>query len=127
VSAKEAINLFAYRAGMKLIAAKGDIDIQALQRNIHLLAKLDITHTANRITLTAGEEVVLNGGGSHTTWAVDRIHSATLGPWVSHAATHAQPGPKRLPLPTVQFPSGSCKACMEKAARLGHTVLFSTP
>jgi hypothetical protein len=66
--------------------------------------QLDITHTASRVTLTADEEVVFNGGGSHTTWASGRIHSATTGPWVSHAAAHrrrpAPPRAKRKPRAT---------------------------
>lgn len=104
VSAKEAIQLFAYRAGMKLIAAQGDIDIQALQRNIHLLAKLDITHCANRITLKAQQEIVVNGGGSHTVWRGGCITSGTRGKWSSHAATHAMVGPANLGVAPMALP-----------------------
>ncbi|MFG6449835.1 type VI secretion system Vgr family protein, partial [Roseateles sp. BYS180W] len=63
-SAKAAIKLFAYKAGVKLISAKADIDVQALEQNLRLLAKLDITQQANRIHITAQQEVVINGAGS---------------------------------------------------------------
>jgi hypothetical protein len=36
-------------------------------------------------------------------------------------------GPKHLPLPAVQFPTGAGKECMEKAARSGKALLFTTP
>ncbi|WP_302880786.1 DUF2345 domain-containing protein, partial [Ralstonia pseudosolanacearum] len=41
-SAKDAIRLFAYRLGLKLVAASGDIDMQALKNGINILAKLEI-------------------------------------------------------------------------------------
>ncbi|RFO96247.1 type VI secretion system tip protein VgrG [Rhodoferax lacus] len=78
-SAKEAVRLFAYKSGMKLTSAKDNIDIQALKTSIHLLAKLDITHTASRITLTAKDSVTINGGGSFTVWSAASIRSGTAG------------------------------------------------
>lgn len=52
-SIKQAFRLFVHKAGMKLVAANADIDIIALQNSVNVLAKLDITQTANRITLAA--------------------------------------------------------------------------
>ena len=63
-SAAGAIKLFAYQAGMKLISASADIDIQALKTNINILAKLDITQTADTITIMAQKKLILNGAGS---------------------------------------------------------------
>ncbi|HEV6966263.1 type VI secretion system Vgr family protein [Roseateles sp.] len=97
-SVKGAIRLFAYRTGMKLISASKDIDLQALKTSIHALAKLDITQTANRITLTAQEEVVFNGAGSYTRWNAGGIESGTSGEHHVQAATHAMEGPKSLPV-----------------------------
>ncbi|PUE24053.1 DUF2345 domain-containing protein, partial [Limnohabitans sp. Jir72] len=104
VSAKEAIRLFAYKAGMKLIAAGSDIEIKSLSQNIQLLAKLDITHTANRIELSAQNEVLVNGGGSYTRWSASGIESGTSGSWVAHAANHSMSGGKRIPVVMPQFP-----------------------
>ena len=78
-SVKGAIRLFAYKTGIKLISAHADIDIQALKQSIHLLAKLEITHTANRITISAKEELLINGGGSYTRWKAGTIEHGTLG------------------------------------------------
>jgi type VI secretion system secreted protein VgrG len=93
------LRLFVQRAGMKLIAAAGDIDLQALRDGIRLLARLDITQSAHRITITAREEVVINGGGSYARFHAGGIEHGTLGPYVAHAATHGFPGAKSWPLP----------------------------
>lgn len=93
VSVKEAVRMFAYKAGMKLVAASADIDITALKDSVNILAKLNITHTANRITITAKEEVVINGGTSFSRWNASGIVHGTSGNWIQHAAHHSfEPG-----------------------------------
>ncbi|MET3915009.1 type VI secretion system secreted protein VgrG [Variovorax sp. OAS795] len=114
-SAKEAIRLFAFKAGIKLVAANADVDIKALKKNIHLLAKLDITHTANKITITAKEEVQINGGTSYSRWNNAGIEHGTQGLWREHASIHSMVGPKSLPVPDSNFPEPVCKECLLKA------------
>ena len=104
VSVKEAIRMFSYKAGIRLVAAGANIEFKALQQSIHLLAKLDITHAANRITITAKEEVVINGGGSFSRWNAQGIEHGTQGRWVEHAASHALVGPMSRPVEPVAFP-----------------------
>ena len=110
VSVREAVRLFAYKAGMKLVAASADIDITALKDSVNILAKLNITHTANRITITAKEEVVINGGTSFSRWNAAGIVHGTRGIWREHAMQHSLvPGISEgtRPLPqTVQLPPG---------------------
>ena len=89
VSVKDAVRLFAYKSGMKLVAASADIDITALKDSINILAKLNITHTANRITITAKEEVVINGGTSFSRWNASGIVHGTTGKWRQHASDHS--------------------------------------
>ena len=110
VSVKEAVRMFAYKAGMKLVAASADIDITALKDSVNILAKLNITHTANRITITAKEEVVINGGTSFSRWNASGIVHGTSGNWRQHAAQHSfvpgkSEGTPALPQ-TVQLPPG---------------------
>lgn len=95
-SARQALRLFAQKAGMKLVAAAGDIDVQALSNNIKLLAKLDITQSANRITISAKDEIVLNGGGSYAKFGAGSIELGTSGSFTAHAATHSLPGAKSM-------------------------------
>ncbi|WP_438999998.1 DUF2345 domain-containing protein, partial [Variovorax beijingensis] len=97
VSAKEAVRLSAARAGIRMTAAKDDIDITAMKASINALAKLNIKLEANRITITARDEVLINGGGSYTRWNANGIESGTNGQWRAHAASHSMVGPKSLP------------------------------
>jgi len=80
------------------------IDMQALKDSINMLAKLNITHTANRISIIAKEEVVINGGGSYVKYNAAGIEHGTNGNFVAHAATHSLPGPANLPTPKLPVP-----------------------
>jgi type VI secretion system secreted protein VgrG len=102
VSVKEAMRLFAYKA-IRLTAATAGIDIVALQDSIKLMAKLDIKLEANRISITAKEEILINGGSSYTRWNASGIVHGTQGIWREHAATHSLVGPDSLPVPVVSF------------------------
>lgn len=100
-SVKGAIRLFAHREGIRLISALEDIDLRALERNLRLLAKLDITMTANRITISAKDEVVVNGGGSYTKWAAGRIEHGTTGLVQYHCVTYNVLGARNRATPTL--------------------------
>jgi type VI secretion system secreted protein VgrG len=93
VSAKDAVRMFAYKAGIRLIAGNADIDIQALKTSINILGKLNIKLEAERITITAKEEVLINGGSSFSRWNAQGIVHGTNGLWREHAATHSLVGP----------------------------------
>jgi len=93
-SIRQSFRLFVQKAGMKLVAATGDIDVQALTDGIKLLAKLEISQQANRITISAKEEIVINGGGSYAKFAAGAIELGTSGTFIAHAATHSLPGAK---------------------------------
>ncbi|MFS2100437.1 type VI secretion system Vgr family protein [Variovorax sp. Varisp85] len=105
VSAKDAVRMVAFNNGIRMAAAAADIDITALKDSINVLAKLNVKMEANRITITAKEEVLINGGSSYTRWNSGGIESGTNGLWRAHAASHSLVGPKsdgqpRLPQPT---------------------------
>jgi type VI secretion system secreted protein VgrG len=102
VSVKEAVRMFAYKAGMKLVAASADIDITALKNNINLLAKLNITHTASKITIKAQQEVEIVGGSSFTRWNASGIEHGSNGRWMQQAASHSVVGPANAPGPELK-------------------------
>ena len=102
VSVKEAVRLFAYNAGMKLVAASADIEISALKNSVNILAKLDITQTATRITIAAKEEVLINGGGSFSRWNGSGIEHGTNGACRQQAASHTYAGPANAPPPQLK-------------------------
>lgn len=103
VSVKEAVRLFAYKA-VRLTAATAGIDIVAMQNSINLLARLDIKLEADRISITAKDEIVINGGGSFSRWSASGIVHGTKGLWREHAATHSYAGPRSLPVPLSVLP-----------------------
>jgi type VI secretion system secreted protein VgrG len=88
-SIRHTFRLFVHKAGMKLVASAGNIDMEALSDSINLLAKLHITQSANTITITAKEDVVINGGGSYAKFSANGIEHGTNGTFVAHAATHS--------------------------------------
>jgi len=104
VSVRKALRLFAYKAGMRLVAAGGDIDIRALSDSINVLAKLKITHTANSINIGAKEDVTVNGGGSYAKFTAGGIELGTNGNLVLHAAEHQFVGPKNIDMALVLPP-----------------------
>lgn len=88
-SIRQTFRLFVQKAGMKLVAAAGNIDMEALTDSINVLAKLNITQGANTITITAKEEIVINGGGSYAKFTAGGIEHGTNGTFVAHAVTHS--------------------------------------
>uniref|UniRef100_A0A7C2BA53 Type VI secretion system tip protein VgrG n=1 Tax=Pseudomonas graminis TaxID=158627 RepID=A0A7C2BA53_9PSED len=95
-SASQGMRLFVQNLGWRLVAASGDIDVRALKDSINLLAKLNITANAERITLTAKTELVIQGGGSATTYNAAGITHVTTGPYTAHAANFAYTSTKSL-------------------------------
>ncbi|GGY34533.1 hypothetical protein GCM10007387_15590 [Pseudoduganella albidiflava] len=106
-SVRQAIRMFVHKAGIRMIAAAGDIDVKALSNSINLLAKLDITHTAERITLSAKQELVINGGGSYARFNAGGIEQGTIGNFVVHAARHSLIDPKNMAMNEAVFPTGT--------------------
>ncbi|AKJ29392.1 type VI secretion system Vgr family protein [Caldimonas brevitalea] len=125
-SVKDAVRMFAYKAGMKLVAATSDIDITALKDSINLLAKLDITHTANRITITAKEEVLINGGGSYSKWSGGGVVHGTSGPWRVQATGFSHTGPASMGSPglpqSLELPKGNLELFHEYVRSTGERV-----
>lgn len=103
VSVKEAVRLFVYRCGMRLIFGKNDISLEALKGCVKVTAALELNERADTITLKAGESVTINGGGSTTTWNASGITHATDGQFIVHAAGVSYAGPKSLPVAMPEF------------------------
>lgn len=103
-SASRGMRLFVQSMGWRLVAASGDIDIRALKDSINLLARLNVTVSAERITLSAKTELVIQGGGSATTWNAGGITHATTGPYTVHGANFVWTGAKSSAAPFPQSP-----------------------
>ncbi|WP_267880086.1 DUF2345 domain-containing protein [Pseudomonas monteilii] len=94
ISASRGVRQFVQSMGWRLVAATGDIDLKALKDNINLLAKLKVSVTAERITLSAKEELVIQAGGSSTTYNASGILHATAGQYTGHATDFIYKGSK---------------------------------
>jgi type VI secretion system secreted protein VgrG len=101
-SIRQTFRLFVQKAGMKLIAASGDIDVKALTDSFNLFAKLNITQTANRIVISAKEDIVINGGGSYAKFSSGGIEHGTNGTFVAHAASHHLDTAKNMAVPDLK-------------------------
>lgn len=107
VSARQAIRLFAYKAGMKLVAAAGKVHVQAQKDGIEVSALKDIQIVSvnGEVHITGRKKVVFIGGGSFTEWSADGITHGTAGSWQEHAAMHASKGPKSKAPVMPSFPA----------------------
>ncbi|WP_208950362.1 type VI secretion system Vgr family protein [Rahnella sp. ChDrAdgB13] len=67
VAAGEAVSMLARKAGMKLFAAKGKVEIQAQDDGLDAIAKKDVTVTSveGKVEITAATELVVNCGGAY--------------------------------------------------------------
>ncbi|MBZ9556805.1 type VI secretion system tip protein VgrG, partial [Halomonas coralii] len=64
---RDRLSLFVQKAGMKLFAARGKVQIQAQSDNLEATARrdLDVTSTEDTIDLAAAEEILLVSGGAY--------------------------------------------------------------
>ncbi|MFM0630881.1 type VI secretion system Vgr family protein [Paraburkholderia xenovorans] len=96
-----AVSLFAYQLGMRLIAAKGKVEIQAQSDQIALTALKDVTITSTdgRVVITAAKEVWIGAGGSYIQINGSGIINASPGPILEKTASWDVPGPDaRIPV-----------------------------
>ncbi|MFM0594429.1 type VI secretion system Vgr family protein [Paraburkholderia dilworthii] len=93
-SVMDGISLFAQNLGIKLIAGKGKIDIQALSDAMNLLAQLDVKveSATGRLVLTAKEEVWIGAGGSYISIKGGGIENVTTGHILERCSTWDKPG-----------------------------------
>jgi type VI secretion system secreted protein VgrG len=107
VSVKEAIRLYAYNAVIKLVAAKSNIDIVALEKSINLLAKLDIKLTADKISIRAKQELELGGGSSYSVYTSAGIKHMTPGTIIKHTSSLSLQGPMSVDQAYPALPNAS--------------------
>jgi type VI secretion system secreted protein VgrG len=97
VAAKEAIRVFAYKAGIRLFAARGKVELEAQSNELKATAlkKITATSTAGSVYLTA-PKIVINGGGSFTIWDKNGITSGTSGAWTEYVGKVDSPPGKSM-------------------------------
>jgi type VI secretion system secreted protein VgrG len=106
--AGETLSLLASKSGMKLIAAKGKIDIQAQDDNIEALAKKDISITSveGQISVAASKELVLTCGGAYIKISDGNIELGAPKNILLKAANVQKAGPASINSPPPELPKG---------------------
>lgn len=109
VAAGEAVSMLARKAGMKLFAAKGKVEIQAQDDALDAIAKKDVTVTSTegRVEITAAKDVVLkNQDGSFIQLQGKNIILGCEGNILWKCANAQKMGPATISSPPHEFPKG---------------------
>ncbi|HIH8431083.1 TPA: DUF2345 domain-containing protein, partial [Escherichia coli] len=92
-----ALSVFVRKAGIKLIANKGAVSVQAQHDLMELLAKksIEIVSTEDEIRISAKKKITINGGGSYIRIEGSGIEPGTPGDYNVKAVHYGrQPGAK---------------------------------
>ncbi|KUZ65415.1 type VI secretion protein ImpA [Burkholderia ubonensis] len=97
-SVKQKLSLFVQNAGMKLFAAKGDVEIQAQNDNIEMLAQKTVKLLSATATLegVAKQEILLTSGGAYIRIKDGNIEIHAPGKVDVKGGEHAFSGPTSL-------------------------------
>jgi type VI secretion system secreted protein VgrG len=96
-NAVDKISLFAYKLGMKLIAARGKLEIQAQTDGIDVLASkgIKISSSTDAIQLSAEKEILLTSGGAYIRISGGNIQVHAPGQVDIKGSEHSFTGPTR--------------------------------
>lgn len=96
-AAAEKISLFVQKAGMKLFAANGPVEMSAHTDEMRLNAALDLSLTSKkRVVIEATEEIILKCGGSYVRLTKDGIEDGTRGARTIKSASFSRLGPSSV-------------------------------
>uniref|UniRef100_UPI0034CE41C8 DUF2345 domain-containing protein n=1 Tax=Enterobacter soli TaxID=885040 RepID=UPI0034CE41C8 len=103
VGVGNALSVFVRKLGMKLIANRGAVEVQAQNGLMALLARKDISivSTEDEIKIIAKKKITLNGGGSYIIMDGNAIESATKGEYRTKAGHY---GRKESASDKIKFP-----------------------
>jgi type VI secretion system secreted protein VgrG len=114
---RHAWRVLVLKAGMKLVAAAGDILIEALKHSIHLRSPKEVTLKAEVIRIEASQQLIVNGGGSYVRLEAGRVEQAAAGRWVAHGLEEVRDQPVEIE------DKGICVECLMKASQGGAVVM----
>ncbi|MDP9902506.1 type VI secretion system Vgr family protein [Variovorax ginsengisoli] len=123
-SAMDAIRLFAQNLGIRIVAAKGPVQVQAQDDNIELIAQkgVEVTSTTDWTRIKAEKGISLEVEGTRFEITRKGVQIWTTG--VSHvwAGDHQTFGPKSAAPLLPELPRSVCIPCMLKAAKAGSAI-----
>ncbi|ALM53979.1 type VI secretion system Vgr family protein [Halomonas huangheensis] len=113
----EKLSMFVQRAGIKLFAAQGKVEVQAQSDNMELTAEKDvkITSTEQKIRIEAAEEILLTSGGGYIRIKGGDIEVHAPGKIDVKGAQHLFAGPASTGSELSELPEGGCETQMKGA------------
>ncbi|MGE1323659.1 type VI secretion system Vgr family protein [Klebsiella pneumoniae] len=120
LNASQAISLLAQQEGMRLVSAKGPLQVESHGDILSLTALKDITvqSTQGHLQLTAKNGISLGCGGAYirlTPQGEIQIHGPGV---ISLKGQHDLQGPVSEEFPLPELPASVCKECLKKAQAL---------
>lgn len=120
LNASQAISLLAQQEGMRLVSAKGPLEVESHGDILSLTALKDITvqSTQGHLQLTAKNGITLGCGGAYirlTPQGELQIHGPGV---ISLKGQHDLQGPVSEAFPLPELPASVCKECLKKAQAL---------
>ncbi|WP_075583789.1 type VI secretion system Vgr family protein [Klebsiella pneumoniae] len=117
LNASQAISLLAQQEGMRLVSAKGPLQVESHGDILSLTALKDITvqSTQGHLQLTAKNGITLGCGGAYirlTPQGEIQIHGPGV---ISLKGQHDLQGPVSEEFPLPELPASVCKECLKKA------------
>ncbi|HID0993080.1 TPA: type VI secretion system Vgr family protein [Klebsiella pneumoniae] len=125
LNASQAISLLAQQEGMRLVSAKGPLQVESHGDILSLTALKDITvqSTQGHLQLTAKNGITLGCGGAYirlTPQGEVQIHGPGV---ISLKGQHDLQGPVSEEFPLPELPASVCKECLKKAQALAQGFL----
>lgn len=119
-NASQAISLLAQNEGMRLVSAKGPLEIESHGDVLSLTSLKDVTvqSTQGHLQLTAKNGITLGCGGAYirlTPQGEVEIHGPGV---ISLKGQHDLQGPASEAFPLPDLPASVCKECLKKAQQL---------
>lgn len=120
LNASQDISLLAQQEGMRLVSAKGPLEVESHGEILSLTALKDITvqSTQGHLQLTAKNGITLGCGGAYirlTPQGEVQIHGPGV---ISLKGQHDLQGPVSEAFPLPELPASVCKECLKKAQAL---------
>ncbi|MFC7420937.1 type VI secretion system tip protein TssI/VgrG [Iodobacter arcticus] len=109
------------KVALKIIAAKGKIQLQAQSDDIEITGDKDLKVTACKglLSVSAKDEILVTAGGGYIRLKGGDIEIHCPGTVTIKGANHDVSGPAQMMPPLPQFPNSICKSCMLKAKDAG--------
>ncbi|MCK0745079.1 DUF2345 domain-containing protein, partial [Chromohalobacter nigrandesensis] len=127
-SISEKLSLFVQKAGIKLFAARGKVDLQAQSDNLETTARNDLTITSSddTIDLSAAEEILLVSGGAYVRIKDGHVELHAPGKVTINGATKSFGGPTSMSSALPSMPDGICVECLLKNLSSGSPIVNVT-